>query len=629
MNYKEFAKQILAIVGGEDNIKSLVHCSTRLRFTLHNEDKIDPSKAKANSKILSDVMKGGQYQLVIGNDVDKVFNELTKMIKTNNTPHDNNKDQKKQSIVNKVLSAITGSIAPVIPLLAGAGMGKVLLIVLTMLGWLDKSDQTYYILNFIFNTAFYFMPVFIGFSAAKIFNCNQYLAAMVCLAMVSPEWTSLVKAGEPVEFMHIPVALVKYSSQLIPALITVWMMSYIERFIVRIVPEMVKVFMVPLLVILVSTPIALIAVGPVTSWFAQLIADGVILIQEHTGFIAIPLLVAIYPWLVSIGMHKALSPVSIMLVEQKGFDPIIRVMALCSNMSQAAASLAVSVRTKNKTLKQLAFSASITAFFGGITEPAMYGVNLKLKKPMYACMIGGAIAGLFAGIVKLKAFVYVTPGLLSLPMWISDTDNQVVNAIITLLIASVATFIATLIIGFDDPTDDPIRDEEENNKQAASTNKKPQIANSKLPVGLISPLQGKTVALSEVNDETFASGIMGPGIAIIPTTGKVIAPADGVVDITFSSGHAIGLTLVNNIEMLIHVGIDTVNLAGQHFTCCVVKGQKVTKGDTLIEFDLDAIIAAGYDPTTMIIITNDDNKLDVVQTDKKHVDQNTVLLTVG
>ncbi|QIQ21666.1 beta-glucoside-specific PTS transporter subunit IIABC [Zophobihabitans entericus] len=619
MNYQEFANEIINIVGGEKNIKSLVHCSTRLRFTLHDESKVNDQAATENKKILSVVKKGGQYQLVIGNDVDKVYNEIVKHIKIEGS---SKSEGTKQSIVNKVLSTITGSIAPVIPILAGAGMGKVLLIVLNMLGILDKTHQTYYILNFIFDTGFYFLPVFIGFSAAKMFNCNQYLAAFVCLTMLHPSWDALVKLGNPVHFFAMPVELVKYSSQLIPALLTVWAMSYIEKFVYKIVPDMVKVFLAPLLVVLITTPIALIAVGPVASYLAQLVADSVLFLQEHTGFIAIPILVMLYPWLVSVGLHKALSPITVMLVQQKGYDPIIRVIALCSNMSQAAAALAVSIKSKNKELKQLAFSASITAFFGGITEPAMYGVNLRLKKPMYACMVGGGVAGVFAGVMKLKAFVYATPGLLSLPMWVSDVDNQIVNAIITLIIASIVTFIATFIIGFDDPVSENLATENSTNNESSPVTHKGN------PVKLTAPLAGQVIPLDKVNDETFASGIMGSGIAVIPETGLVTAPGNGIVAATFTSGHAIGLKLDNDIEMLIHVGIDTVGLDGKYFTTKVEKGQRIKQGETLIEFDLEALKREGYDITTMIIITNSNDYLDIIKTEQHAVDKNVVLMTV-
>lgn len=614
MDYKKMATEIIEAVGGEKNIASLVHCSTRLRFTLNSELKADDKRVKAIQGVLTLVKKGGQYQLVIGNDVNKVYKEITKIANTDSLIEVNKKEDK-ESIINRALAVITGSIAPMIPLLAGAGMGKVLLLILSMLGILSKSSQTYYVLNFIFDTGFYFMPVFVAFSAGKIFKCNQYLAAFISLAMLHPEWVSLVSAGEAVKFIGIPFTLIKYSSQLVTALLTVWAMSYIEKYVYKYVPDMVKVFMAPLLVILITTPLAFTVIGPAGNFAAQVVGDSVLFVQQHFGFIAIPILAAVYPWLVSIGMHKTLSPICVMLIEQNGFDPVTRVIALCSNMSQASAALAVSLKTKNKELKQIAFSSSATAFLGGITEPAMYGVNLKLKKPMYACMIGGAAGGLFAGIVQLKAYIYVTPGILSLPMWVSETSNDLIFAIITMIISAVVTFIATWIIGFDDSI--------EGSKEVMLKT----LAKDKEHNNILAPIKGKVIPLKDVNDETFSSGIIGDGVAILPEEGKLYAPGDGIISACFNTGHAIGIT-IDDVELLIHIGIDTVSLDGKYFNLMISQGDKVNKGDLLLEFDMDKIKADGYDLTTMIIVTNSNDYSEVITTDKSVVDNDSVLLTI-
>lgn len=614
MNYEKMSSEILKAIGGENNIASVVHCSTRLRFTLNDQSKADDEKVKDIKGVLSLVKKGGQYQLVIGNDVDKVYKEIMKITKFDSSNEKCKDNNNKENIINRILAIITGSIAPMIPLLAGAGMGKVLLLILSMLGILSKSSQTYYVLNFIFDTGFYFMPAFVGFSAARMFNCNQYLAGFICLSMLHPEWISLVSAGKAVYFLGIPLALVKYSSQLVTAILTVWIMSYVEKYVYKYVPDMIKVFMAPLLVMLITAPLAFIVIGPVGNFVAQWVADIVLFVQQHFGFVAIPVLAAVYPWLVSIGMHKALSPICVMLIEQNGFDPVTRVIALCSNISQASASLAVSLKTKDRELKQIAFSSSVTAFLGGITEPAMYGVTLKLKKPMYACMIGGAAGGLFAGIVQLKAYIYVTPGVLSLPMWVSEGSKDLVYAIITMIISTVVTFIATLIIGFDDSVKD-IKEVEQK-----------KILNKSNYENILAPVKGKIVSLENVADETFSSGIMGAGIAIIPSEGKVYSPGDGIISACFHTGHAIGIT-INDIELLIHVGIDTVSLEGKYFKLIISQGQTVKKGDLLLEFDIDKIHEAGYDLTTMIIVTNSNDYMEVVQTDKSIVDKEDVILT--
>ncbi len=620
MKYEKLAKDIIKYVGGKDNIKSLVHCSTRLRFELVDETKANDEKIKALNEVLTLVKKSGQYQLVIGNDVDKVYQEIAKDLTIKKSNDTSKKDERK--VLDRVLSAITGSIAPVIPLLAGVGIGKVLLLVLSLSGILAEDSQTYIMLKFIFDTGFYFMPAFIGFSAAKIFNTNQYLGAFLGLCLVNPVWMDIVKEGEVFKFIGISVPLVKYTSSLVPALMGVWIMSYVEKYVKKIVPDMIKVFAEPLLIALIMMPLTFILIAPIGNYISAFVAKGSMFLYDKVGMFAIAILAAVYPWLVSVGVHKALSPISIALVAEQGFDPVIRVVALCSNMSQAAAALAVSVKTKNKNLKSLAFSSSVTAFLGGITEPAMYGVNLKLKTPMYAAMIGAFVAGIFAGIVKLKAFIYVTPGILSLAMWVSKEENFFFMAIITMVIASVVTFIATLIIGFDDS--EFIDEEDENLVEIKDENQ-----DMSLKDGLLyAPVEGKVKKLEEVDDDTFASKVMGNGVAIKPSMGILRSPEDAEVTAVFDSGHAICLKCVNGMEVLIHIGIDTVNLKGQGFKVLVEVGSKVKKGDKLIEFNLDTINNSGYDDDVIIVVTNSDEYRDFEISENKEVNFDDVLLGV-
>lgn len=599
MKYQAMIQQILQAIGGEDNIQSVVHCATRLRFVLKDENKADDQKAESISGILQVVKKGGQYQLVIGNNVDEVYNELISMIKLK--PAEGAK-QTGGHLFDKIIGAITGSIAPAIPLLAGAGMGKVLLLILTITNVLSDKSQTYQLLNLIFDTGYYFIPAYVGFSAAKIFNTDSMLGAFIGLVTVNPNWVQIVTANKPFKFFGIQVPLIQYSSTLITAILSVWIMSYIYQWVKKITPGMIKVFMEPMLTMLITAPLVFLIIGPLSNWISQGIAFISMWLFHHAGFIAIPILAAAYPWLVSVGIHKALSPISIQLVAEQGFDPIIRVVALCSNISQASAALAVGLKSKDQKLKSLALSSSATAFLGGITEPALFGVNLKLKKPMYGAMIGGAVAGLVASFLKLKAYIYVTPAILSLPMWVSKTENFVIQAIIVMIVATIVTFIATWLIGFDDPADEKTKSQE---KQNDAVNKSSEHA-------LNAPAYGRIEDLSKVDDTTFASGVMGQGIAIIPASGRLYAPGNGIVTATFKTGHAIGLHLDNNADILLHIGIDTIELKGQGFRQLVEKGQKVTAGQELIEFDLDKIKEAGYDPTIMMIITNTQDFLQVL-----------------
>ncbi|CCI84507.1 beta-glucosides PTS, EIIBCA [Lactobacillus pasteurii DSM 23907 = CRBIP 24.76] len=510
-------------------------------------------------------------------------------------------NKNKGSIFDRVIRVITGSIAPAIPLLAGAGMGKVILLILTMSGILTETNQTYQILNLIFDTGYFFMPVFVAFSAAKVFKTDQYLGAFMGLVTVHPIWMDLIKAAKPVNFIGLSVQLIKYSGTLITAILSVWIMSYIYKGVKKVTPGMIKVFMEPMLTMLITAPLIFLVIGPISNIISEAIATGSMWLFNNVGIIAIPVLAAIYPWLVSVGIHKALSPISIQLVATQGFDPIIRVVALCSNISQAAASLAVGLKTKDKKLKSLALSSSATAYLGGITEPALFGVNLPLKKPMYGVMIGSAIAGLVAGFLKLKAFIYVTPAILSLPMWVSKTENFVLQAVLVMIVASVATFIATWMIGFEDPV------QESENKEIIIKGEKHKLC---------SPVEGKLENLSSVNDPTFSSGVMGKGVAIVPTKGTIVAPANGVVTAVFETKHAIGLHLDNDADVLIHIGIDTVELKGEGFKQLVQKGQKISIGDKLIEFDLGRLKSEGYDPTVIMIITNSADFLEVLNVPK-------------
>ncbi|CCK85131.1 PTS system, beta-glucoside-specific IIABC component [Lactobacillus equicursoris DSM 19284 = JCM 14600 = CIP 110162] len=606
MKYEKMNKEILDAIGGEDNIQSVVHCSTRLRFVLKDESKADDKKAESIDGVLQVVKKGGQYQLVIGNTVEDVYDDLMQMIHIDNNDNDDeNKSNKKKNWFDVIIGAITGSIAPAIPLLAGAGMGKVLLLILTICNVLSEKSQTYQLLNLIFDTGYYFMPAYVGFSAAKIFKTNQMLGGFIGLMTVHPVWAQIVAAKKPFYFLGLPVPLVQYSATLITAILSVWIMSYIYKFVRKITPGMVKVFMEPMLTMLITGPLVFLFIGPLSNWISQGIGFIAMWLYHNAGLIAIPVLAALYPWLVSIGIHKALSPISIQLVATQGFDPIIRVVALCSNMSQAAASLAVGLKSKNKELKSLALSSSATAYLGGITEPALFGVNLRLKKPMYGAMIGGAIAGIVASFMKIKAFIYVTPAFLSLPMWVSKTENFVVQAIIIIIIASVATFIATWIIGFDDPVD-------KNEVKKAAKEEKKNFEKDHEKHELHAPVKGELEDISKVNDPTFASGVMGKGIAVIPSEGKIFAPDDGVVTATFETHHAIGLHLNNDADVLIHVGIDTVEMKGEGFKQLVKKGDKIKAGQELLDFNIDKIKQAGYDPTVIMIVTNSKDFLEVL-----------------
>lgn len=446
MNYIQLIKD----VGGYTNIQDYVYQHNTLTFTLENMSLINLDSLNTIENIQKIEFKNKKLLIYFNevNDSSKNF-DFSEFEKTYDEL--SGKDiSKARKVFDVIIQTITQSINPVVPLLAGAGMGKVLLIVLELLNILSTESTTYEFLKLAFETPFFFLPALVGFSAGKVFDANRYVSGFLGLLLVNPSFTNFVDAGIIKTFLGVSVPLNDYSAQIIPSILAVWGYSYVETFFKRIVPEAIRSFIAPLFSILVMTPLVYIVIAPTGMVVSEWVAQGVLWSADKFGFLAIGALAAVYPWLVTLGVHKALSPVSIMLVAQQGFDPVVRVIALSSNISQAAASLAVAVKAKDTNLKSIAQAGAVTAFLGGYTQTALYGVNLKLRTPMIASMIGAATAGVYAGLVGMKAYAYVTPAIFSLPMWIGSEGNYLVHAIITILISTIVTFVATMLIGFDE-----------------------------------------------------------------------------------------------------------------------------------------------------------------------------------
>ena len=589
MDYENTAKKILQRVGGKDNVINLVHCMTRLRFTLKDESIVDDEAVKKTKGVMGIMKKGGQYQIIIGNDVGNVFNELNKFGNFSNEVKEvPAKSNEKKNIFTMLMDTISGIMAPVIPAIIGAAMIKVLLTLLPMIGVLSTNGE-YQLLSVIGDGAFFFMPVLIAISASKKFGTNMYYAASIALIMLHPNLITLMNtahdAGQTVKFLkYIPVTYASYSYSVIPIILAVYSLRYVERFVDKITPVVTKNFLKPMLVVLIEAPIALIILGPLGAICGNGLSTVVYAIHDKLGFIAIGLVAGVYPFVVMAGMHHAFTPIKLGMIATTGYENFICIGELCSNMAQGAASLAVALRSKNKDFKQIAGSSAFSALFAGITEPALYGVTLRLKRPMLGACIGGAVGGLVGGFFQMKCFG-----------------------------------IATLIIGFEDivDEDDDLDFVEESNAQLLDNE-----------ISITSPVEGKVIPLTEVKDPTFSQEILGKGAAIIPEKGVVYAPFDGKVDAVFETGHALGLVSEDGVELLVHVGIDTVNLKGKHFTPKKKSGDTMKKGDILLEFDIDKIKADGYDVTTPIIISNTEQFAKVKACEDKVVTKESKLLSV-
>lgn len=616
MTEKELASTLLMLVGGKQNIVAVEHCMTRLRFNLKDSSQADTQKILNIQGIISVVDKGGQYQIVIGNTVKDVYKEFIKLGDFQN----NEISDEKKGIVNKILDTISGIFIPIVPALAGAGMLKALLALLTMLKVVAPDSQTYQFLNFMGDSVFYFMPIIIAASASKKFHVNQFVAMGIGAILMHPTFMNMIAVAKEsqtgLEIFGLPVSLVSYSSSVIPIILAIWFMSYVEPITDRYMPKSIRIFMTPLITMLVVGIATLVAIGPLGNICGQLLGDAIGMLNHYVSWL-VPLLVGTFtPLMVMTGMHYGLIPIGINLLATTGFDTVAGPGMMVSNIAQGGASLAVAFRCKNTEIKSLAASAGISAVCG-ITEPAMYGISLRFKKPLIAAMIGGGAAGLFIGIMGVGRYAQVSPGLFALPSFLGEKGiSNLIYAIIGCAIAFIVSFIISFILGIDEPKEDVKLNEQKEIKLDDEE--------------IFAPLKGQVISLDKVNDSVFSSSSLGKGMAIIPSEGKIYAPADGTISAFFETGHAIGVTSKHGAEILIHVGIDTVNLKGKYFYPKVKQNEQVKKGELLLEFDLNKMKEEGYDCTTMIIVTNSQQYTSVqpVKIDEADKNKELMILTI-
>lgn len=636
MNYNQLAADILKLVGGEKNVASVTNCMTRLRFQLNDTKAADVEAIKNLKGVQGIVTKNGQFQIIIGTDVSNVCDELKKM--GNFSDSGTGEEEEKKGPVAAFFGTLTAIFTPVIPALAGSGMIKALLALLVAFKVVEAGSATYQMFTAFGDALFYFLPFILAVSAAKRFKCSPYIAAVLAGVLMHSAITGLEPAtatlnifnGNAINFSYVtmfgflPMLKVSYGGSVIPILLIVWVQSKIEPWANKISPKPIKIFFAPMLTIIATGIVGLFVAGPLGNLVGNLLAIVFNFFNDYAGWV-IPFLMGTFcPFFVMTGMHYCFAPIQTIQYATLGYGTILGPGMLASNIAQGTASLVVGLRTKNKEMKQLACSAGFTGLMG-ITEPALYGVNLKLKRPLYAAMIGGGVAGLYAGITGIHTFSSTTAGLLALPVYIGgDSIMNVVNAVITIVISIIVTAIATMILGFKDSA------EEKESDKTAQTQENEGAKKERLNIKecVCSPVRGEVISLEQVPDEVFSKGILGQGIAVIPTEGKVVAPFDGTVATIIDSKHAVGIQDENGIEMLVHVGIDTVELKGQHFNCLVSEGEKIKKGQTLLTFDIEAIKKAGFSIVTPVVISNTDDFLEVLASDRKQVNYEEEIITV-
>ncbi|WP_342415669.1 glucose PTS transporter subunit IIA [Paenibacillus sp. FSL R10-2782] len=638
MKTEDLAKQILDIIG-VSNITYATHCATRLRFNVKDEALVDLKALDRLEGVLKAQFSSGQLQIVIGAKVKSVFDAVSGILDLEPNNIEVQEVKQKKNPISRVVETIAGVFGPVIPVLIGCGMVKSVFSILIAMKLIETSSGTYQIFNLISDLIFYFFPFFLAVSAAKKFKTNEYLAVALAGAYMYPTIMegamNAAKTGiSSLSFFGLPILLVNYKSTIIPIILSVWVMSYVYRFIDKRIPDMFKILFVPMLVLFIMVPLGLIVIGPFGTYIGSSVAQIVTYLYTANGVIGAFLFGTFRPVLIIFGMHYAITPINSQLIAEYGYS-VISPANLTGNLAQAGACLGVFLLLKNKISKSGALTSGVTALFG-ITEPAIFGYNLKYKKPFICAMVAGGIGAAYINVWGGGATALILPGLLALPTYIADSY---IHILIGVAISISLALIGVLIFGIDEDkvpasvsgstgTTDAATSTAAatvQNTSAEKMNSTSEVASPGEKIMVGSPINGVVKNISEIDDPIFA---LGSGAAIESEDGKVFAPFDGTVLSLFPTKHAIGLVSAEGVEMLIHVGINTVKLKGKYFTTHVQQDQKVKQGDLLIEFDREAIKAAGFDTVVPVIISNTYAYQGVDQVAVNRVAKNEALLCI-
>jgi len=597
MNHLQTALEIIAQVGGAENIEHIEHCSTRLRLSLYDNNKVNEAALAKVDGVLG-VRVNVQCQVIIGHEVVQVFEAVRSLVGSPQSAgqHAAAKTSRGAQIVDFVISVFQ----PLVPAIAGGGVLKSLLLLLDVMGWLSRDSSTYKVLDNIGSAPLYFLPILVAITTAMKLKVNVLVAVSAVSVMVLPAMTKQLADGTA--FMSFDLRNVAYASQVFPAILCVLFYAQTEKLFNRYSPGALRIFLSPMLSLLVTVPVTLLILGPLGYELGAGLATVILWLYGKLGFVATGLLAAALPFMVAAGMHKPMLPYAVASMSQFGREMLYLPASLAHNIAESGACLAIALKSKDKVLKSTAFSAGISALFG-ITEPALYGVTLLNKKALYSVILGSVVGGAFIGWMAIEAFALVGPGLASISMFVSpDNAMNIVWAFAGAGLSFAVAFISALLLWRD---------------------KAPEKSNA---LSFTRPVEGQIIPLEKVNDDVFSRKIMGDGIAIIPSQGVLRAPANGTIVNVFESGHALSLLTDAGVELIFHIGIDTIRLQGEGFSPRVVEGQQVKSGDTLIEFSLDTITAAGLDPVVMMVVTNGERfSLTPGNTDDKNPDPHIIM----
>ncbi|MDQ0032088.1 glucose PTS transporter subunit IIA [Arthrobacter bambusae] len=617
--YVPLAADIVRLVGGKANIIEAYHCQTRLRFALKDEDAVAVDELNATEGIAKTLSKGGVFQVVVGMHVKDVFDEIERELgdlSANATADDVVAKGRRTNIGSAVIEFVSSVFQPLIPALSGAGMVKALLALLVVLKVVNTGSQTYALVNLFADAVFYFLPILLAFSAAQKLKISPILAAAVAAMMLHPNWVALVTKKEPVSFFEIlPFPLVNYSGAVIPIILIIFAQYYVERGLTRVIPKSVNLVFVPMLTFLIMGTLALGVLGPVGSILSGYLGSFFTFLSTNAAWAPALLIGATLPIMVMFGLHNGIAPLGVVQLAQTGKESIFGPGALVSNIAMGAASLVVAFRTKDKKTRQIATAGGITGLMG-ITEPILYGIALPKRYPLIAAMIGGGAGGLYAGLSQAHRFATGSSGLPAVLLYIGDNSLvNMINIIIALVISGLVSAVLTFVLSFrfEKPATEPTArtggavlapsGRRSVAAEAAGSGTTATLVRTE-SVELAAPCAGTVMPLAQVSDPVFASGAMGPGIAVEPSESVIVSPVSGTIAVAMKTGHAFGIKTDDGAEVLVHVGIDTVTMKGEGFHGPLAKGTRVEAGQPLVTADLEAIRAAGHPATVLVVVTN-------------------------
>ena len=596
-DYEKLAVDIINAVGGKENIVKAARCATRLRLVLKETPKDAHKKVSELTGVITVVENNGQFQVLIGTHVGKVFDKVQTIVDLDDSSKD---EAPKGTILNRVIATMSAVFAPFIYILAAAGILQGCLILINMVYPSFQSTGTYEVLSFMSWAPFTFLPIFIAITASRHFKCNMFIAVACCASLVSPTWSEIaarIAGGENISFLGIALAETTYTSSVLPPLFLVWILSYVEKFVEKSLPDVVKSLFTPLLCMIIMVPLTIVAIGPVSDNLATAIANGYNSLYNFAPALAAAVIGGLWQIVVIFGVHWGVTPMCLANYDMYGMDTFqaFQTMAV---VAQMGAAFGVFLKAKKMETKNVSLSAGITGIFG-ITEPAIYGVTLKYKKPFICGCVAGALGAVVASFFNVAYYAYAgLPGLLTVVNAINpENPTSIMGMAIGCAIAVIGSIILVQIVGFGEESEEV---KEDIIKEVATT----LLDNNK---EIKNPLSGKVLPLSKVEDAVFSSGAMGNGIAIYPTDNKVYAPFDGTVEFIAETKHAIGLKSDDGVELLIHVGMDTVKMNGKGFDVKTKVNERVKEGDLLLEFDRNEIQKEGYSLITPVVITNSNN----------------------